>query len=391
MPAERPPWLDDEAEILALLGAALDRFDRQRGVDRTRRISLAALEYLPSLARADAEADQLWAFVDELERHGVLGIRKARRSPYDPEWQGAKLTFVPEVEETLRVWLRREWSEPATLIWRRAIERYAAAFHDSGAALLSQRIVIEDRSADEVVGALAGAARLTVPMTLRQLSATLFWGDSKVLDDRGELVAALLPHLGIRDRPIVIAAHLPAVCDGVLFVENQDTYTGAVAGFPIEARSLALVYAAGFRGSAARVRSRSGSLLHYARPARGDLVEYFDSWWYDGGEGMGPLWFWGDLDFAGMQILKALRGRFEGMQAWRPGYEPMLASVEAGGGYGAAADGERADVVPRAGGAGSGGGQGQLDPVSTGCEYADSVLLPAIRSHGRRDQEAMGR
>ena len=383
MPAERPPWLDDETEIFALLSAALDRFDRQRGVDRTRRISLAAMDYLPSLASADAGADQLWAFVGELERFGVLVIRKARRSPYDPEWQGAKLAFVPETEETLRVWLRRDWSEPATLVWQRAIERHAAAFHDAGAALMSQRIVIEDRSADDVIGALAQAARLTIPMTLRQLSATLFWGDSKVLDERGELVAALLPHVEIRDRPIVIAAHLPAACDGVLFVENQDTYTGAVAGFPIEARPLALVYGAGFRGSAARVRSRSGSLLHYAGPARGVLVQRFDSWWYDGGAALGPLWFWGDLDFAGMQILKALRGRFEGVQAWRPGYEPMRVALEAGGGYGALVD------VGLRGGGGAGGGQGQLDPVSTGCEYADSVLLPAIRARGRRDQEAM--
>jgi hypothetical protein len=325
------------------------------------------------LARADAVADQVWAFVGELERRGVLTIRRARRSPYDLDWQGAKLTFVPEVEETLRVWLRRDWSEPAALIWRRTIERYAAAFRDAGAALVSQRIVIEDRSADEVVAALARAAQITVPMTLRQLSATLFWGDSKVLDDRGELVAALLPHLEIRDRPLVIAAHLPAVCGGVLFVENQDTYTAAAAGLPAEARDLALVYAAGFRGSASRVRSRSGSLLHYAGTGRGDWVQRFESWWYDGGPELGPCWFWGDLDFAGMQILKALRGRFEGLGAWPPGYEPLRVQLEAGGGYGVRDD-----------------AQGQVDPVATGCDYADSVLLPAIRARGRRDQEAMG-
>ena len=32
MGVERPLWLDEEAEIRALLSAALDRFDRQRGV-----------------------------------------------------------------------------------------------------------------------------------------------------------------------------------------------------------------------------------------------------------------------------------------------------------------------------------------------------------------------
>jgi hypothetical protein len=73
-----------------------------------------------------------------------------------------------------------------------------------------------------------------------------------------------------------------------------------------------------------------------------------------------------------MQILKALRSRFPTLRAWSPGYEPMLAQLQSLGGYGVAAAG------------------GQVDPVMTGCDYADGVLLPAIRRHGRRDQEGQG-
>jgi hypothetical protein len=372
MGVERPLWLDEEAEIRALLSAALDRFDRQRGVDRQRRIHLAALEHLPSLRRADAAADQTWALVQELERRGVLAIRRTARGPYDVDWLAAKIAFSPEAEGTLREWLGRDWSAPAKMIWREAIEKHAESFHDAGAALLSQRIVIENRSALEIVAALAGAAKLTVPMTLRQLSATVFWGNSKILDDRGELVAALLPHLEIRDRTLVMAVHLPRECRGVLFIENQDTYTTAAAGTPVEARELALVFAAGFRGSAARVRSRSGSLLHYAGPGRLELAERFDAWWYDAGAALGPCWFWGDLDFAGMQILKSLRDRFEGLCAWAPGYESMLVQLQTRGGYGARIDDAK----------------GQVDPVLTGCPYADSALLPAIRQYGQLDQES---
>jgi len=375
MHAERPPWLGEEAEIGALLGAALDRFDRQRGVDRRRSIALTAQEHLPSLARADATADQTWSLIRDLARRGVLAIRKAAanaRSHYDVEWQGAKIAFAPEVEDTLRAWLGRAWSEPAAMIWRRAIERHSSAFHDAGAALLSQRIVIEDRSADDIVAALAAAALLRTPMTLRQLSATLFWGDSKILDERGDLIAALLPQLTILERALVIAVYLPERCDGVLFIENQDTYTAAAAGTPPEASALALVYAAGFRGAAARVRSRPGALVHYAGPGARQLAPRFESWWYDGGPALGPVWFWGDLDFAGMQILKSLRGRFDGLSAWRAGYEPLQVRLQTGGGYG----GRSEDAA-----------RGQVDPVLTGCGYADSVLLPAIRAHGRRDQE----
>jgi len=375
MGVERPQWLDDEAEIRALLGAALDRFDRQRGVDRQRRIHLAALEHLPSLARSDAAADQVWALVQELERRGVLAIRRPVRSPYDVDWQAAKIAFSPESEATLREWLSRDWSAPAKSIWRHAIERHAESFHDAGAALLSQRIVIENRSAPEIVAALAGAAKLTRPMTLRQLSATVFWGNSKILDERAELVAALLPHLEIRERTLVMAVHLPRDCRGVLFIENQDTYTTAAAGMPAEARELALVFAAGFRGSAARVRSRPGCLVHYAGPGWLDFGARFDAWWYEGGAAPGPCWFWGDLDFAGMQILKALRSRFDGLDAWRPGYEPMLAQLQCCGGYGVRIDDAR----------------GQVDPVLTGCPYADGELLPAIRRYGQMDQELTAR
>ncbi|HEY6645354.1 MAG TPA: hypothetical protein VIZ63_24710 [Povalibacter sp.] len=72
-----------------------------------------------------------------------------------------------------------------------------------------------------------------------------------------------------------------------------------------------------------------------------------------------------------MQILKALRARFGDVTAWRPGYEPMLAALGTTGGYR-----DRSDEVV-----------GQMDPGITGCGYADQVLLPAIREHGRIDQE----
>jgi hypothetical protein len=331
MQADRPQWLDEEAEISALLHAALDRFDRQRGVDRQRRITLAVRDHLPSLARADAAADQTWSLIQELARRGVLAIREAVRSPYDVDWRGAKVTFASEIEETLRAWLRRDWTEPTAMVWRRAIERHAAKFHDAGAALLSQRIVIENRSADDIVAALAAAANIQVPMTLRQLSATVFWGDSKILDERGELVAALLPHLMIRDRALVIAVHLPERCKGVLFIENQDTYTAAAAGSPTEALEFALVYAAGFRCTAARVRNRSGALLHYAGPGLRELASRFDAWWYDGETGFGPAWFWGPRSAAAVAWIRSRGVRLllpELLQSeaygWSSGSSPLI-------------------------------------------------------------------
>jgi hypothetical protein len=386
---EKPIWLSEEAHILAMLHVVLDRFDRQPGDVRQRHVTLAAEEQLPALAGNDSQADGTWAQILELERLGVLAVRAGRRAHYDADWKSARLAFAPLCEPVLRDWLHREWLEPAMLSWRRAVAALPDAFPGGCEPLLKRRIVIPNRSAEEILTALATLGKRgapagagpqgpgtqgTAPATLRQLSATAFWGDSKVLDDRGDLIASLFPDLVVRERILVVAVHLPATCSGVLFIENQDTYTAAVGGFPEQARSFALIYAAGFRGTAARIRSRSGVLLHYSGDGSAALRPPFERWWYAEGtsHAPGPLWFWGDLDFAGMQILKALRSRFADVCAWRIGYEPMLEILRTRGGYSPPATDS----------------QGQVDPGATGCPFADGELLPAVRSYGQIDQES---
>lgn len=88
-----PVWLREEPDLVALLNAALDRFDRQPAQERERDVFLSAERFLPSLSHSDAAADQLWALVGELERLKVLKIRRRRPGPYDPEWKGARLAF----------------------------------------------------------------------------------------------------------------------------------------------------------------------------------------------------------------------------------------------------------------------------------------------------------
>ena len=363
-----PVWLSEEPEIKALLHAALDRFDRQPAEERERDVFLTAERLLLSLSRSDAAADNLWHLVRELERSGVLKVRSGRPGPYDPQWKGAKLAFPASSEVTLREWLGRDRAPPELARWRAAVQAASHVFAGACDGLLARRIVIDGRSPEEVVSAFVRMASHSGPITLRQLSALCFWGDSKILDDRADLVAQLFPQLVIRERAIVVSIYLPARCEGVLFIENQDTYTAACDGVPIEVAHLALVFASGFRSSAQRVRSPGGAILHYAGPgADGENRRQIERWWFDQDPPPGPCWFWGDLDFAGMQILKSLRSRFGDVSAWPPGYERMLATLRASGGY-------------------STGGQ-QVDPVSTGCALADEQLLPAIRTWGHLDQE----
>jgi hypothetical protein len=371
----RPVWLDQETEIASVLSAAVDRFDRQPGDTRHRPVTVSVEKYLPSLVRTDVNADHSWGLIRRLERLGVLLVRHARNDPFDPEWKGAKLAFSADSEVILREWLGRHREEPAMQLWRGALERHASAFPHGCELLLKRRVLIRNRSPEEIAAAFASIAAVPGPVTLRQLSARVFWGDSKVLDDRGDLVASLFPELKIKDRAVLVSVFLPRSCHGTLFIENQDTYSAAAGGFPPQCAGLALVYAAGFRGAAGRIRSRGGVLLHYAGPGVAAGQPQFEQWWFDGSAPPGPCWFWGDLDFAGMQILKALRGRFEGLAAWRVGYEPMLEALRASGGH----DSSTAEDP------------GQTDPGLTGCPFADGSLLPAIRDLGQVDQELVSR
>jgi len=83
------------------------------------------------------------------------------------------------------------------------------------------------------------------------------------------------------------------------------------------------------------------------------------------------VYFWGDLDWAGMRILATLRESFGHVTAWQPGYEPMRDYLLNGRGH----QPEAADK------------QGQRPTAATGCSYADAQLLPLLDSLGFVDQE----
>lgn len=366
-----PRWLADEPEIQSLLHAVLDRFDQQAGETRLQRLYFSAEKFLPALKQLDEEADQLWQFIQALEKVHLLTIKHGKRGPYDADWKGARLAFMPDAEETLRDWLARPRIEPALLGWRKTVEKHAAKFPRGIEPLLKRCISVPGYDDEQVITTLAQLGEITTPYTLRQLSSRLFSGDSKRLDSREDLILALFPELPLKARALVVSIHLPEVCHGVLFIENQDTYALALTGSLPNTQDLALVYAAGFRCGAERIRDREAALLHYHD--NGNDRTNFESWWFDSeAQAPGPLYFFGDLDFSGMAILAAHRQRFGEVNAWQPGYDVLLDLLRNGAGHTAEATDK----------------DQQADPVVTGCHYADQTLLPAMRGLGFIDQEA---
>lgn len=225
------------------------------------------------------------------------------------------------------------------------------------------------------LSALLELCRSGRSMALRELSARVFQGRSKLLDDRDELLRLLGAAPGqFFEPPIQLLLALPACGDfaDVLFVENLVTFEKmADARSPAWDRSL-LVYAAGFRGSARRLRSRGSCRLYLRAPSAEASLSAVEAWLF--GTAQVPVSFFGDLDFAGMKILANLREVFPNACAWQPGYRVLLCLLTRGGGH-----------LPE-----QASKSLQADPGKTGCTHADQDLLPAMRRHGRFvDQEAV--
>jgi hypothetical protein len=220
-------------------------------------------------------------------------------------------------------------------------------------------------------------------MPLREASARVFQGRSKVLDSRVELLRLLgATTEQLWEAPIQLLVDIPRAFDEALFIENLVTFEAmADRREPAWSRCV-LVYAAGFKGSAKRLRSRVGCRIYVRTCQRPTLglaafvgggLDAVGAWLFD--RSAMPVYFFGDLDFAGMQILASLREVFPGAQAWQPGYDALLANLSSGGGH-----------LPR-----MALKERHVDPGFTGCSYADSELLTQMRLHGRFvDQEVFG-
>ncbi|MFK2929744.1 hypothetical protein ISP14_02955 [Dyella agri] len=252
---------------------------------------------------------------------------------------------------------------------------------------LAQMEGLSLEEATDSLSTLIGLCRAGRVLALREASAQAFQGRSKLLDHREELLRLLGAAPGQFTEPpiqLLLAPPVPASVGGsafkdVLFVENLTTFEHmADVRAPAWMDSL-LIYAAGFRGSARRLRTRPGCRLYLRAFAPATSLLAIEDWLFDeqpesGDTGQqAPVHFFGDLDYAGMQILASLREVFPQAGAWRPGYDYLASGLAAGGGH-------RPEQAAKT---------QQVDPERTGCDYADRELLPLLRERGRfMDQEA---
>jgi len=373
-----PLWLKDSgvSQLLNFLVDKLDAADAQ-GKPLARSIKLDAKSF-PALYKAslEEERERQWAHLQHMVSWRWLELKTDRQQPGQAAYECNPRLVIQDEVKLRAVTGRPVRVRPAGELWRDAVYRLPGLDEAVKELVSRMKLEVPGRTADEVAQQLAMLPTIAdEPFLLREVSARLFWGLSKVLDGRQALVAALLglEECPFPEMPVQLQVFLPLNgFTGVLFIENLATFEQATRDGTGRYVGLALVYAAGFKGSARRLRSATGASVYFA--AHGSVEERQTSRflaWLRAGARL-PCWFWGDLDHAGMRILAALRGVFDDASAWEPGYGPMLARLQAGQGHAAE----------------SGAKTGQQPIDLTGCAYADQQLIPELTTTGRFvDQE----
>lgn len=366
------PHLEEPA-VRAVLDRLIDLVDHTPLNERARPPGFRVRQSnLPAFfAIEDAQDRRLvWRFVEQLRDAGWIRISGGRQRADQAPWDvSPRLTLVPEAEQAIRAALGRENPEtPYGRTWRDLVLGAAPRFAGNVQPLSRAPIELPDTTPEEIIERIVQMSKL-VPETLaREASARSFWGLSKLLDNRVDAVNAALGHLVLREKPLLVNVHVPGnTLQEILFVENEVSYLTAIDACPLER---ALVWSSGFMASAKRLREAGGMTLHATGHSDREGVRRLEAL-LKSAEGL-PFAFFGDLDYAGMRILRQLRETFPLMTAWKIGYAFLVDQLVRGEGHAPEA-GEKA---------------GQVDPQATGCAYADGQLLPAIRKWGRFvDQE----
>ncbi|WP_287173477.1 Wadjet anti-phage system protein JetD domain-containing protein [Mesorhizobium sp.] len=367
---------------------ALDRLDRASAEDRINAVRIPIdVDTAPEIFSAETNADRelAWHVLKTLEQDNLGRIEFGKAARHGA-FHERKPVFVISMlaEDRIRGAYGRPRRGPSySLVWQRLVD--SSALSEQAKDIIRKLpIAIADRKAEEVFERLMTIQEKHDPKAdalLREISARAFWGLSKILDARHDLVAALLDldECPYADQPIHLSVYFAGAYDGrLLFIENKTSFERAIRDIHHAAAGesayagMAVIYCSGFVGSSRNLRKSQSVRLFHAidEISLAASIELFKRDLFSDVDV--PTYFWGDLDYSGMAILHHLRGTFRSAMAWEPGYALMLGHLLTGVGH----TPEEARK------------EGQRPIELTGCRYADEALLPAIRAHGRFvDQE----
>ena len=375
-----PSWLAENALLERLLNAFIDQCDRPSAVRFRQKIKPEKWPELYDLSNNNHQS--LWTLIEQTlyRQHNVIEqIQYKRNSTSERLYDQPTLHFNHQKEALVRGWLARPKVESYPHQWRAALELYP----HFKATSLAQPIKVRDFNAELIMASFAKSGELIETLhqteqniSLRGLSARCFWGDSKFLDMRRKLIYDVFPKAKttVRDRMIMMSVYAPKTLESAIFVENFDSFITLVDALKQSPRkdTTAVIYSAGYRATASLIRQRGQSQFLYINLVSPDAVVEFEDWWYQASDRQTRCYFWGDLDYEGLKILRTLRNNFAQIMAWKEAYQVIVEYHHQGLGHFA----HQANK------------DNQQPPLPSGCDYSDSVLLPLLKQSKRFiDQE----
>jgi hypothetical protein len=377
-----PVWLEDNPLIGRLLHRFIDQCDRPTSVRFTQKINAKNCPALYDFS--DNNHEFLWKLVEQTlyrEYQIIQQIKYSRVNTTEQQYDQATLIFNPQKEDIVRQWLTRPKVDSYAHQWQTALLLYPRLKPTS----LAQPIRIKNFAAKPILAGFDEAGELIETMcrsgqviSIRGLSARCFWGDSKFLDKRRNLIYDVFANATtvVRDRMIMMSVYAPKTLEVAIFVENFDSFVTLVEAVKQSPKknTVAVIYSAGYRGTANSIRQRGQSQFLHINLVSPEAALQFEDWWYANSDCSPKCYFWGDLDYEGLSILRTLRNNFPEIQAWREGYQAIIAFHRQGLGhfaYQANKDKQR-------------------PPLPSGCGYSDTVLLPLLTQSKRFiDQEVV--
>lgn len=306
----------------------------------------------------------------ELEVTGIISIQYGIKRTSEPAWnQRTKILFNLKYEDFCRIILDMPSLTPLEN-WCKIVEKSTLS-NAIKEFCYSKEISINGKSQKEIIDNIEKRIPLIKEgMSHRQISSILFWGLSKELDNRRDIVNILE---GSSPAVMLNVCGMSKDFSEILFIENYDTYVDYISKEKLE--NYLIIYSAGFSTSAMRTRDKVGCSLHYSNQDKLTVENRirFEFWLYKESKEDLKISFFGDFDFAGVSIFNTLRNLFPEIVMYRHGYDFMLKEVQSGNGH-------LPEMASK---------ENQKDPQSINDTFCDATLLPAMRKYGFYDQEGV--
>lgn len=361
-------------DIKNICNHILDKLDKQDSSLRSRKLKIPInIDFLPSLySPVEYEDDKkieeaLVVLIDKK----IFEIEEKQKEKFKSfsEKINAKLVFNYAYEDKLRdIYKRPKYIDN----WNNLVDKNLIDNIEKE-LIVKNKISIADKSNQEIINQIQKLlSDDNSDKSVRHVSAKYFWGLSKVLDSKEQIIK----HCKLKPMPILL--HVKSMSNTskkILFIENQDTYLEAINDQKTTFKDYVLIFASGFKASSQRLRKRGGSRIFFDDECCFNVNDRsnFKKWLYEEIETNIDVYFWGDFDFSGVLIFKALKKTFPQITLYKDGYDYMLYQVKNGNGH-------QPIMASK---------ETQKDPKKINDLYCDNILLPTMREHGFYDQEGV--